>query len=236
MAYTYDDFVKIIERLRSQGGCPWDREQTHQSLIPNLIEEAYEVIDAIKENNSENLCEELGDVLLQVVMHSQIAKEENEFTINDVINIVAEKMVRRHPHVFSDTIAKTSDEVLKNWEEIKKGEKNLKTPEESLKTIPTHLPALMRAEKVQKKASKLGVDYNNPYEIIENIKENLVLLEKTAVEEKSNNYSEILGGMLFEIVAFSRLKGDDPEQLLTDFTNNFIKNFSAVEKPKPAQE
>ncbi|MBD5544183.1 MAG: nucleoside triphosphate pyrophosphohydrolase [Lachnospiraceae bacterium] len=228
--YTMDDFVAIIAKLRSENGCPWDKEQTHESLKPCMREEAAEVVAAIrildKTGNPENLREELGDVLLQVVMHSQIAKEEGLFTLEDVIQEVSEKMVRRHPHVFGNVQAEDSSQVLKNWEEIKKEEKQgkewVKTP---LRDIPLELPALVRAVKTIKKADRLYEKQPDMKETLGSIKERIEALEKNLQQEKEPSVEQNIGEILWDISNISRLLSVDAEQALIDKTEDFLGKY-----------
>ena len=159
--YTFDDLVEILRILRRPGGCPWDRELTHESIRRNFIEETYEAIEAIDNKDSELLCEELGDVMLQVVFHAQISEDEGEFNINEVCDGVCKKLIVRHPHVVSDVLAETSEKVLENWDKIKMQTKSQKTYTETLKSVSPALPALVRAEKVQHKAKKCGFDWDS---------------------------------------------------------------------------
>ena len=205
----FNDFCDIIEKLRAPGGCPWDREQTHMSLKKHLIEEAYEVADAIEGGNPMEIADELGDVLLQVVMHAQIGKEEGTFDINDVTDLVSKKMIERHPHVFGDVSVKNSDEVLDNWEEIKKAQRGQTTVYESMQSVTKSLPALSRTQKVIKKAVK-GNLYN--------------IEEETAVNE------EVLGQKLFELCALAVESGIDAEESLVSYTKKFIENFKKIEE------
>ncbi|MCM1161588.1 MAG: MazG family protein [Roseburia sp.] len=234
--YTMDDFVHIIEKLRSKDGCPWDKEQTHESLKPCMREEAAEVLAAIrildKTGNPENLREELGDVLLQVVMHSQIAKEEGYFTLEDVVQEVSEKMIRRHPHVFGNVQAEDSSQVLQNWEEIKKEEKQgkewVKTP---LRDIPPELPALVRAGKTIKKTDKLYEKQSNTKETLASIKEKIEQLEKleesatSLQKDQKQAWEQALGGMLWDISNLSRLVSVDAEQVLINKIEDFIEKY-----------
>ena len=228
--YTYEDFVEIIKTLRSENGCPWDREQTHMSLRPCMTEEAAEVAAAIriydKTGNFENLREELGDVLLQVVMHSCIAEEEGLFALDDVVSEVAEKMVRRHPHVFGDALAETSGQVLQNWEEIKKKEKEGKDQKQTpLREIPIELPALARASKVLKKADKLYEsqrDFASSAKRIEEI--SLKIREMTPVDY-DETLSGLVGDMLLEISNISRIYKLPQEQILTDKIEEMIERY-----------
>lgn len=219
--YTFTDFVGIIKALRAENGCPWDREQTHESLKPCMTEEAAELLAAIriydKTGNAENMREELGDILLQVVMHSVIAEEEKLFTVEDVIKEVAEKMIRRHPHVFGDVIAETSGEVLQNWEEIKKKEKEgkswIKSP---LREIPEELPALARACKVIKKADKLyGLSEKEDtlFERMENVLERMREAKSEGQKERTKAQFTDMLWLLSELAYREKLA---PEQLLAD--------------------
>lgn len=224
--YTYEEFMDIIATLRSENGCPWDKEQTHDSLRPCMIEEAYELLAAIriydKSGDADNLKEELGDVLLQVALHSQIAKEEGLFTMEDVVSDIAEKMIRRHPHVFGNVYADNSDQVLKNWEDIKKKEKEGKswvtTP---LRDIPEELPALVRASKVYKKADKL-------YKRELSVEDSVTALQKNAERlslEKEMDDGQIAGiltDMLADICKIAAKRRLSMEQTLSDKVNDFI--------------
>lgn len=235
--YTIKDFVEIIERLRSENGCPWDREQTHESLKPCMTEEAAEVLAAIrildKTGNPENLREELGDVLLQVVMHSQIAKEEGLFSLEDVVQEISEKMIRRHPHVFGTLQAEDSEQVLKNWEEIKKEEKQGKEwAQTPLKDIPSELPALARAQKVIKKADKLYEKQPDIVKTIESMKKQITRLEEIysidgtfEAQKESSDIEQIIGGLLWDISNLSRLTSLHGEQLLINKILDFVEKY-----------
>ena len=226
--YTYEDFKEIIATLRSEHGCPWDKEQTHESLRPCMVEEAYEVLAAIRifeqTKDADNLKEELGDVLLQVALHSQIAKEEGLFTMDDVVNEIAEKMIRRHPHVFGDADAKNSQEVLKNWEEIKKKEKEGKayvtTP---LRDIPKELPALIRASKVYKKADKLYHTETSVKECIKNLESKISTLSKEE-DISDDRLSMVLTDMLSDICKIAAKRKLSMEQALSDKVDEYIEN------------
>ena len=176
--YNFNEFMEVIRRLRAKDGCPWDREQTHESLKQCLIDECYEVIEAINNKDYPNLCEELGDVLLQVAMHSVIAEEDDKFTIEDVISEESKKMVRRHPHVFGNQRVGSSDEVLMNWDDIKRKEKKDRDPKQEILDVPKSLPANIRAEKVQKKAVKFGLNLGDSKKAIEDINVSLIKLIK----------------------------------------------------------
>ena len=227
--YTYEEFLEIIRTLRSENGCPWDREQTHFSLRPCMMEEAAEVVAAIriyeKTGHFENLREELGDVLLQVVMHACIAQEEGLFTMDDVVNEVAEKMVRRHPHVFGEVEADTSDQVLQNWDEIKKGEKAGKVQTHTpLREIPLELPALTRASKVLKKADKLYENQGTFEETVENIRKAVEEM-KALGSDASDALSGPLGELLMAASNIARICKLPQEQILTDKIDNLIEKY-----------
>ncbi len=231
--YSYQDFLGIIETLRSENGCPWDREQTHETLRPCLMEEAAEVLAAIrvfqKTGDYANLREELGDVLLQVVMHAQIAKEEDIFTMEDVVHEVAEKMVRRHPHVFGTTKVKDSVEVLDNWEEIKKQEKDGKPAGEyPLHEIPIELPALTRAVKVEKKIHKLytpGPDYA---QAAASLREAADALEKLTPAPYDKEAGERIADALMAVADISRILKLTPEQILSDRVEEVVERFEKM--------
>lgn len=232
--YTFSEFVEIIRQLRAPDGCPWDQEQTHESLRSCLIEEAYEVADGIdtyaKTGDYENLCEELGDLLLQVIMHSVIAEEENHFTIQDVISGISEKMIRRHPHVFGDESADTSQEVLRNWEEIKKEEKSEEKVSDGMIRVARALPATIRAQKVQKKAAKVGFDFPTYEEAEKKVIEELNELAEARKNGDFARQNEEFGDLLFSMVNLSRFLQLNVENSLTNATDKFINRFVSVEK------
>lgn len=232
--YTFSDFVNIMERLTAPDGCPWDRVQTHESLKRYMIEECYEAVDAINNKDSGNLCEELGDVMLQVVFHSIIAKNEGRFDINDVISGISDKMINRHRHIFGDVTADTPEEVLKSWEEIKKEEKGYESETAQLKSIPKSLPALMRCEKVLGKAEKLrggGLDMEDLHLKAEEALEELKGCKNMSEEEKMDK----IGKILFLITNISRKNEINPEFALTNAVETYINRFECIEnadKPK----
>ncbi len=230
--YTYEDFLEIIKTLRSENGCPWDREQTHMTLRPCLMEEAAEVVAAIRileeTGNAENLQEELGDVLLQVVMHSRIAEEEGLFTMEDVINEVATKMVRRHPHVFGDVEVSGSGEVLENWEEIKKKEKEGKSYIASpLREIPGELPALTRATKVLKKVDKLYEPMPNYMATVQALREAVDRLIWISPTEYNERIANELGNILMSVSNISRICKLSQEQILSDKIEDKIRAYES---------
>jgi tetrapyrrole methylase family protein/MazG family protein len=227
--YSFEDLVQIIKILRSDEGCPWDLEQTHETLKMDTIEEAYEVVDAINQKDDVHLKEELGDMLLHVVFHSQIATDDQKYSIDDVIDGIATKMVRRHPHVFGDIVAETSVEVLKNWEAIKSDEKENPTISEQMDLITKALPALMRSRKIQKKAAKVGFDFENLENALSKVYEELNELQEALNEGNFENIQEEYGDMLFSLVNISRFLGFNPELALTNATEKFINRFRGIE-------
>ena len=231
--YDIQDLRRIMALLRAPGGCPWDREQTHESIRRNMLEEAYEVVEAIDEKDPEHLKEELGDVLLQVVFHAQMAREEGLFTFDDVVDGVAQKMVFRHPHVFGEVSVSGTGEVLSNWEELKRKEKGQATNTDALEAVARSLPALWRAEKVQKKAKKAGFDWPDVSSALDNLSEELEEL-KTAVAE-GTNVEEELGDLLFSAVNVSRFVKVDTEEALNGATDKFIGRFRKVEEEAARQ-
>ena len=228
------ELVGLIARLRAPGGCPWDREQTHASLKPMLLEEAYEVIEAIDEGNDEELVGELGDLLLQVVFHSDLAGEEKRFTIADVIRRVAAKMIRRHPHVFGDDTAQTSGEVLRNWEAIKAAElaaKGKAGDGSMLDSVSTKLPAVMEAFQMTTKVSRVDFDWPDVAAVLEKLDEEVGEL-KEAVSRPVPVHKEIsdeVGDLLFVAVNVARLLGVDPESALKSSNRKFRRRFRYIE-------
>ncbi|ELC8399438.1 nucleoside triphosphate pyrophosphohydrolase [Clostridium perfringens] len=225
----FQDLLDIIETLRNPGGCPWDREQTHESLKSALLEECYEVIDAIENEDEDALIEELGDVLLQVVFHASIGKEDGYFDIMDVIGGISNKMINRHPHVFGNEKANTSEQVLVNWDEIKKEEKGIKTLTEEMQNIAKSLPATTRAYKVQKKAKKVGFDWDDVNCAMDKVKEELnEIKEVYNCEDKSIIEGEV-GDLLFACINVARFLEVDGELALDKTIKKFIKRFSYIE-------
>ena len=228
--YDVNDLIDIVEILRSPGGCPWDIEQDHKSIRRDFLEETYEVIEAINKEDRDGLLEELGDVLLQVVFHTQIEREKNSFDLNDVADGVCKKMIERHPHVFGNVNAETSEQVLENWDVIKKRTKSQKSQTESMLSIPREFPALMRADKVQKKAAKVGFDWDSVEGAFEKVSEELEELKEAVTMGIVENANEELGDLLFSVVNVSRFIGVDSEEALTFAKAKFIDRFSKVEK------
>ncbi len=228
--YDVNDLVDIVQILRSPGGCPWDMEQDHKSIRRDFLEETYEVIEAINKDDKDLLLEELGDVLLQVVFHTQIEREKGTFQLSDVADGICKKMIERHPHVFGDVNATTSEQVLENWDVIKKRTKQQKSQTESMNSIPREFPALMRADKVQKKASKVGFDWDSVDGAFDKVSEELLELKQAYKEGNQDNIHEELGDLLFSVVNVSRFVKVDSEEALTNSTDKFIDRFSKVEK------
>jgi tetrapyrrole methylase family protein / MazG family protein len=232
---AFSDFVGLIARLRAPGGCPWDREQTHASLKPMTIEEAYEVLAAIDEGTDEELAGELGDLLLQVVFHAQIAAETGRFTVADVIAGVTAKMVRRHPHVFGDETAASSGDVLRNWEALKQAERKASgkaAPAESmLDSVPASLPAVMEAFQVSTKVARVGFEWPDPAGAIAKLEEETRELrdEAEAGSPDPRRVAEEVGDLLFTAVNVARLLGVDPESALKQANRKFRRRFGHVE-------
>lgn len=225
--YGVYDLKKLVAVLRAPGGCPWDAEQTHESIRRNMLEEAYEVAEAIDEGSSEHLCEELGDVLTQVVFHSGIEEDAGRFDLDDVADMVCRKLILRHPHVFSDVTVSGSDEVLKNWDDIKRVEKSQNTVTDSMEAVAKSLPALWRAEKIQKKAAKAGFDWPDVWGAVDKLAEELTELSDAISSEKG--IKEELGDVLFSVVNVARFLGVDPEEALAESCDKFTSRFSYVE-------
>ena len=229
-----DRLRAIMHRLRAPGGCPWDAEQTHDSLVSNLIEETYETVAAIKANDDENLQEELGDLLLQVVFHAELAEEDNRFDLNDIARGISDKLVRRHPHVYGDSAVGTTDGVLAQWEDIKRAEKG---DEEKpfLHGVGKGLPALLRSAKLQKKASKVGFDWPSTVGIAEKIDEELAevreeLAKHTEGEKASPELQAEIGDLLFIVTNLARKLGVDPEVALEGTNEKFLHRFAQIER------
>lgn len=218
----------IMHRLRAPGGCPWDAEQTHESLVTNLIEEAYETVDTIQRGDHEHLKEELGDLLLQVIFHSELAEEAGRFNLDDVARGISDKLVRRHPHVFAQSDASTSDAVLQQWDEIKRAEKGHEE-QPYLHGVGKGLPALLRAAKLQKKASKVGFDWPDQAGVIAKMREELDELEAAIASGDENHVNEEIGDALFSVVNLARFRKLDPEVLMASANRKFEDRFGAME-------
>ncbi len=227
MSTAFDEFVSIIERLRKE--CPWDREQTHESIRDALIEEAYEVVEAIDREDMESLKRELGDVILNVVFHSVMAEETGDFSIDDVLASESEKLIRRHPHVFGDAEVEGAEAVQRNWEQIKRGEEGRTSAVEG---IPAALPALQYAERVQGKAARVGFDFETPDEAWGKVREELGEVEQVRNVARVEHDGELvaeLGDLLFAIVNYARLRGVSPEMALRAANAKFVRRFRYIE-------
>jgi len=229
--YNITDLLDVMACLRAPGGCPWDAEQTHESIRKNLIEETYEVVEAINKQSRELLLEELGDLLMQVVFHAQIEAEAGGFTFDDVCDGICKKLIERHPHVFGEVAVRGVDDVLSNWDAIKRKSKGQALGSEPMLSVPRELPALMRAAKVQQKAAKLGFDWPDISGALDKLSEEIgELREALAGQESTNeNAAMELGDLLFSAVNVSRFMRRDAEEALTSSTDKFIARFQRLE-------
>ncbi|HIJ94915.1 MAG TPA: nucleoside triphosphate pyrophosphohydrolase [Desulfuromonadales bacterium] len=225
---TFDQLLAIMRRLRAPGGCPWDAEQTHESLTRYLLEETYEVIEAIDEKSPQHLKEELGDLLLQPVFHAAIAEEAGEFTIDDVVSTLCEKLIRRHPHVFGDMDITDSSAQIENWERIKKQEKGMERAS-ALSGVPSCLPALLRAHKVSEKAARVGFDWEHSDQVHAKVLEELHEFEEAWAGGDPTRMEDELGDLLFAIVNLGRFLSLNPEEALRKTISRFQKRFEHVE-------
>lgn len=223
--HPFDRLVHIMHRLRRE--CPWDKKQTRESLKPYLIEEAYEVLDAIESNDPEKLKEELGDLLLQVVFHAEIAKEKGEFDIYDVIDFLCNKLIYRHPHVFGDVKVKDAEEVLRNWEKLKSKEKNHSSV---LEGVPDNLPALIQAFRLQEKASKVGFDWDNVEDVHKKVEEEWKELQEAIESGDRQAIEEEFGDVLFALANLARFLEIDPESALRGCNRRFKRRFQYIEE------
>lgn len=229
-SYSFDDLVAIMKLLRSPEGCPWDKEQTHNSIRQNFIEETYEAIEAIDTQDTALLKEELGDVLLQVVFHAEMESEKGTFSIDDVCDGICKKLIVRHPHIFSDVQADSSETVLKNWDAIKMKTKSQTTQSEVMHGISKALPSLMRSTKIQQKAAKAGFDWDSADGAFEKVEEELLELKNAYAQGDRAACEEELGDLLFSVVNVSRFVGADAEYALYQACDKFIERFTAVER------
>lgn len=228
--YDFNDLVEIMKLLRSKDGCPWDREQSHESIRRNFIEEVYEVAEAIDEKSPAHLCEELGDVMLQVVFHAEMEREKGTFGIADVSDGICKKLILRHPHIFGEVKVSGAEEVLSNWDDIKRKEKGQKSMTDAMESVARSLPSLIRAEKVQKKASKVGFDFPELSGAIAKVEEETKELIEAAKTGNTQNCDEELGDLLFAVVNVARFLKSDPEQALERACDKFIRRFSRMEE------
>lgn len=226
--YEFEDLLRIMEILRAPDGCMWDREQDHQSIRRNFIEETYEVCEAIDEQDAEHLKEELGDVLLQVVFHTQMEKEKGVFDIGDVADGVCKKLIFRHPHIFGSVEVGSSEEILRNWDALKRVEKHQETDTSALDSVARSLPGLIRAEKLQKKAAKVGFDWENVQGALDKVAEETAELQQAM--DGSGDVEEELGDLLFAVVNVARHLKVDPERALEKTCDKFISRFASMER------
>ena len=228
--YDINDLLEIMRSLRAPGGCPWDAEQTHESIRKNLIEETYEVVEAIDKKDCGMLLEELGDLLMQVVFHTQIEEEKGSFNFDDVADGVCKKLIERHPHVFGEVEVSGVDDVLDNWDAIKRRKKGQKKGSEPMLSVPRELPALMRAAKIQQKASAVGFDWPDVSGAYDKITEETQELRKAVESGVKEDISDELGDLLFSVVNVSRFLKCDAEEALTTASDKFINRFIRVEQ------
>jgi tetrapyrrole methylase family protein/MazG family protein len=230
MINNFPDLVALMAKLRGRNGCPWDLKQTPESLKPFLIEECYEVIDALDEGSSEKIKEELGDLLFQIIFHARIAEEEGKFTISDVIAGINDKMVRRHPHIFGNTQVSSDEEVIENWEKIKKKEKGYAERKSILEGVPRHLPSLLRAHSLQERVARVGFDWSSVEEALPKLEEEMAEFKESLKKEDTAGIEEELGDIFFMLVNISRFLGVNPENALRKTISKFIQRFRYIEE------
>jgi tetrapyrrole methylase family protein / MazG family protein len=226
----FERLVKIMAVLRGEKGCPWDKQQDHRTLMPYVIEEAYEVIEAIEENKPNRIAEELGDLMLQIVFQAQVAKDNGEFTISNVLDHINDKLIRRHPHIFGDVEATTPGEVIKNWEEIKLKEKGATLRKSLLDGIPAALPALLYARRLQERASGVGFDWESIDGVLEKAEEEIEELREAIQTGDKDKITDELGDLLFVLVNVGRWLEVNPEEALRKTSKKFIRRFSHIEQ------
>jgi len=227
----FTDLMEIMARLRGKNGCPWDRDQTHESIKPYLVEEAYEVLEAIDEQDLAKLKEELGDLMLQIVFHARMAEDAGAFSMQDVLAAINEKLIRRHPHVFGELKAETAQEVLFNWEQIKQAERHKLNDRASvLDGVPRELPALLRAHRLQEKASRVGFDWTEAQEVLRKVEEELAELRAAMDGREADRVEAELGDLLFALVNLSRFLAVNPEEALRKTIARFIARFRYIEE------
>ena len=224
------DLVELMAKLRGSEGCPWDRKQTTESLKPFLIEECYEVVEALDEGTPSKVKEELGDLLFQIVFHARLAEEQGDFTMQDVIASNIEKMIRRHPHVFGNARLSTDKEVLANWEDIKKKEKGYEARKSILEGVPKHLPSLLRAHSLQERAARVGFDWSRIDEALPKLDEEIAEFKESLKHEDAAGIEEELGDIFFMLVNISRFLGVNPEEALRKTISKFIRRFRYIEE------
>jgi len=233
MNETLDSFCKLIktvDTLMGDNGCPWDKVQTRESLKPYLVEETYEVLEALDANDPEKIKDELGDLLYQILFHSKISSLKGEFNFRDVINNLNEKMVRRHPHVFKEGELNTPDQVVEQWEEIKRNEKNQVSQKSILDSIPINLPSLLRAQKIQKKAAKEGFDWERINDVFDKLDEEIAEFKEAVLKKKNEDIQNEIGDIIFVITNIAKFYKIDAEEALRSTNNKFIKRFQYIEQ------
>jgi len=222
--------IQITDTLMGEDGCPWDKVQTRESLKPYLVEETYEVLEALDENDPDKIKDELGDLLYQILFHSKISSLKGEFDFRDVIDNLSEKMVRRHPHVFKDAKLSTPDQVIEQWEDIKKKEKNKTNQKSILDSIPINLPSLIRAQKIQKKAAKEGFDWEKINDVFDKLDEEILEFKEAVLAKKNMDIQSEIGDIIFVITNISKFYKIDAEEALRSTNNKFIKRFHYIEQ------
>lgn len=229
-SYCYEDLIQILRILRSPGGCPWDAKQTHESIKKNLIEETYEVVEAINQGNPDMLREELGDLWMQIVFHAQMEEDAGSFTLDDVADGICKKLIERHPHVFGDTKISGVSDVLNNWDAIKRQKKGQAAGSAPMQSVPREFPALMRAAKVQQKAAVVGFDWPDVTGAMDKLTEESRELQEAIAAKSPDNMMEELGDLLFCVVNISRFLDCDAEEALSRATDKFIRRFVQMEE------
>lgn len=232
--YNVNDLVRIMEILRAPDGCMWDQAQDHHSIRQNFIEETYEACEAIDDNDTDHLKEELGDVLLQVVFHTQMEKEKGVFDLNDVADGVCKKLIFRHPHIFGDVKVGSTDEILSNWDDLKRKEKKQETDTSTLESVSKSLPSLIRAQKLQKKAAKVGFDWPDVSGALDKVEEELA--EVRAAIDGNGDIEEEIGDLIFAVTNVSRFVKVDSERAAEKTCNKFVRRFADMEKQAAAEE
>jgi tetrapyrrole methylase family protein / MazG family protein len=225
---TFEALIQIVRDLRGPEGCPWDKEQTHQSLAPYAIEETFEMVEALESGNDPHMCEELGDVLFQVILHAGLAEERGAFNIYDVIEGINSKVVRRHPHVFSDTQVNSTDQVMQNWDAIKQQEKKNKPAKNILFDIPPSLPALQSSHKIGEKTQKYSFDWNEATQVLSQLKAEVAELEEAMKEADQTHIKHEVGDVLFSAAQLARHLGTEPESDLREANRRFIRRFEKM--------
>ena len=227
---NFKKLTQIVDTLKSENGGPWDKVQTRESLKPYLVEEVYETLEALDSNDPEQIKDELGDLLYQILFHAKISENRGEFNIQDVVQCISKKMVRRHPHVFKEGTLETPEQVVTQWEEIKKQEKISTLRKSALDGVPKHLPGLLRAQKLQKKAAKHGFDWDEITDVFDKLDEEIAEFKEAVLSGKDDDIEAELGDILFVLVNISKFKKVDAEEALRTTNNKFIQRFQYIEE------